>query len=230
MGYDDGELRMDDALPTQANDFRPTLDNQPADDNRSYGWLVLGGCLGLGAALAVAGLAVVVVIWLGMARLPFGTDGDLQASLSERERAEVSVVDGRVARVTLNKLYNSVQAEGVWTRPAAGYRYWAALVTIEALGDEPVATGSWTLRTQSGTEYTCTYLTPNVGPALPAMGDVNPGEARQGWLVFEIPLGAQVDWLRYDPYAIWPGSIYFEARETEQPLEAHARERHNYVW
>jgi hypothetical protein len=213
-----GETSMDETLspPTEQLRLEPD-DAQASEDEQRYGWLVLGGCLGLAAAVALAGLAVVVLIWFGLARLPIGTDGDVQADLQEREQAEVSVVDGRVARVTLDKLLNSVQAEGRFLRPAAGYRYWAALVTIEAMSDEPVATGIWTVRTQSGAEYDCTYLTPNVGPALPAMGDIYPGEERRGWLVFELPLGAQVEWLRYDPYAIWPGSIYFQ--RTSTPLE-----------
>jgi hypothetical protein len=210
---------MDEALNAPAKQFGPELDDpQTGEDEQGYGWLVLGGCLGLATALALAALAIVALVWIGLARLPIGTDGDVQADLQEREQAEVSVVDGRVARVTLDKLANSVHAQYGTLRPAAGYRYWAALVTIEALGDEPVATGIWTVRTRSGAEYACTYLRPSIGPALPALGDVYPGEERRGWLVFEIPLGAQVEWLRYDPYAIWPGSIYFNADVNERLL------------
>ena len=96
-------------------------------------------------------------------------------------------------KVTIVDIVDPATTESPIFQPAEGNRYYAVEVIIEATGGEVVNTGVWTLGTSDGGTYETVMLT-GVGEDI-FYGDTVPGTPDQGYLVFEIPADATVNWL-----------------------------------
>lgn len=140
-----------------------------------------------------------------------GTDSkDRHASLAVNSSGEVESLSDRKAKVTINQIQDDAKSSNSFIQPKAGNRYYALQVTVEAVGGKTVSSGSWRLRAKDGFEYDQTFISGLEGESL-AFGDITPGGKRQGWVVFEIPTGAQVQWVRYDENVVVAGDLFFDA-------------------
>jgi len=113
-------------------------------------------------------------------------------------------------QVTIVDIIDPAPANSVIFQPAAGNRYWAAEVLLESPGDKIVNTGEpWLVTTTDGTEYEVTFLT-EVGEDI-MYGPLEAGESEQGFVVFEIPEGAEVASLSVNASIYVGGTLVFDA-------------------
>lgn len=192
----------------------------------------LGKKLGIGC-LALIGIIVVIIIAVaasggGSKKTPTAASGntvagsttptavtgsgdrDKHAALAVGSSGEVESVADRKAKVTINQIQDDAKSSNQFLQPAAGSRYYAMQVTIEATGTKTVSTGSWRVRTKDGFEFDQKFVTDVGGESL-SFGDITSGGKRQGWVVFEIPAAAQVQWVRYDENVVVAGDLFFDA-------------------
>jgi hypothetical protein len=101
-------------------------------------------------------------------------------------------------KATIIAITDPAQGSGYTGDPQAGNRFWAVEVKVEATGDTAVNTGIWTLHTTDGQEYEARMVT-GVGEDLFEFAPLDPGETKQGVVVFDIPQDAAVQWLFMDP-------------------------------
>ena len=160
----------------------------------------LAGLLVIGVGLGINGL-----LW------EFTSDRDdgvyvLMTSEAMAEFKGEGGADGSL-RVTLLVTLDRAERTNPELSPAAWRKYWAAEVRVENTGVEDISAPAWKLHA-CGEEHN-PVPTRALGESLADGFTLSPGEARTGWVVFEIHLFSEPGWLR----ARLPGyqSIYFTA-------------------
>ena len=165
------------------------------------------------APATVAGLLVIGVA-LGINGLLGGfttsdRDDGVYVLMTSGAMAEVKGEGGadRSLRVTLLVTLDRPERANSQLSPAPWRKYWAAEVTVENTGVEDISAPAWKLHA-CGEEHD-PVPTRALGENLADGFTLSPGEARTGWVVFEIHLFSEPGWLR----ARLPGypSIYFTA-------------------
>lgn len=166
------------------------------------------GCLGAIAAVAV----VFVVIAIIIAAAAGGDDddgGDVHVTLAPGASGEIAPQGNgqRRSQVTILEIADPADSGNAFLVPDVGNRFWAALIEVENVGTRQVTSLDWTLRAD-GFEYDWT-----IGGDIDVLlySDLTPGSKRQGWVFFEIPQDAAVDWLRADPNPFLANDLYFDA-------------------
>lgn len=164
---------------------------------------MLPGPLGTVIRTAPATLAafLIVGVALGINALlldPFASEPDtsVYVPLSEGISGDIKEEGDRTrsVRVTILRVVDGTEARSLVPSPAPRKWYWAALVMVENTGAERMDTPAWKLRDAWGKEHEPRAATPGV-----VLGDgfILPGsEARTGWIVFEIDVYAEPEWLR----------------------------------
>jgi hypothetical protein len=140
-----------------------------------------------------------------------GSESDTHAALTEGTSAEVEAEDDRRHKITIVKITDDAQSDNQFLQPDAGNKYWAVEVLHEAVGDKAVRSGTWKLRTADGFEYDQEFVT-DIGTSLDPIYELTPGGKKQGVIVFQIPEGAQIEWLRFDPNQFMRDDLYFDAQ------------------
>ncbi len=170
--------------------------------------------------LIVIGVAVVVVILFLMAVIAAvrnskdNTDdsgADVRVILATGASGEISPEgQGRSRqRVTILEIDEQAETPNGFQVPRDGYRFWGARVRVENIGERQTGTIDWTLRTTAGVEYDRLVATGDYQDLV--YNDLSPGSAREGWIYFEIPDDAAVDWVRADPAILAAYDLYFDA-------------------
>ena len=161
----------------------------------------LAGLLVIGVALGINGL-------LGGFTTNDRDDG-VYVLMTSGAMAEVKGEGGanRSLRVTLLVTLDRPERANSQLSPARWRKYWAAEVTVENTGAEDISAPAWKLHA-CGEEHD-PVSTRALGENLADGFTLSPGEARTGWVVFEIHLFSEPGWVR----ARLPGypSIYFTA-------------------
>lgn len=164
---------------------------------------ILPGPIGTVVRTAPATLAafLIVGVALGINALlldPFASEPDtsVYVPLSEGISGDIKEEGDRTrsVRVTILRVADGTEARALVPSPAPRKWYWAALVMVENTGAERMDTPAWKLRDAWGNEHEPRAATPGV-----VLGDgfILPGsEARTGWIVFEMDLYAEPEWLR----------------------------------
>ena len=174
---------------------------------------------------AIAQIGPFILVAIGVLMLAFvlievfgrlGPDDlDTHVRLEEGSSGEVEPTFGKVyrIRVTIVSITDGVEAGDQARTPRPGNKYWAAEVLVENRGSLDVSNPAWTIRDSEGFLHNPTP----VGVSLPLLGSLklSPGEARSGWVVFQVPKNMQPRWLRVTPHdpleRFEPTHLYFDA-------------------
>ena len=100
----------------------------------------------------------------------------------------------RSVRVTILRVADGAEARALVRSPAPLKWYWAAQVMVENTGAEGMDAPAWKLRDAYGNEHEPRAATP--GAVLGGEFILPGSEARRGWIVFEIDIYAEPQWLR----------------------------------
>ncbi|MCY3646936.1 MAG: hypothetical protein OXH07_08185 [Chloroflexi bacterium] len=164
---------------------------------------MLPGPLGAVVRTAPATLAafLIVAVALGINALlldPFASDPDTSVYLPLGDGISGDIKDEgdrtRSVRVTILRVVDGTEARALVPSPAPQKWYWAAQVMVENTGAERMGAPVWKLQDAWGNEYEPRAASPGL-----FLGDgfILPGsEARTGWIVFEIDVYAEPEWLR----------------------------------
>ncbi len=138
--------------------------------------------------------------------VPIATAGEVRIRLTPGASASVATNDVS-HRVTVVKFTDNAPAPQN-RPPKSGNKYVTLEVVVENLGaKEGSVGGSWLYRAQDGTEIDKTY---NSSFGLNVAGEtLTPGGKKQGFVVWEVPTGVAVKWLRYRA-TYDKGEIYFD--------------------
>jgi flagellar basal body-associated protein FliL len=178
----------------------------------------LGG-LGIGCLIAI-GLVVVAVIAIivVVAAVANGASKAVATSTSFQDvhvpfangsSGTVTTTGSKIHNVTIVSIDDNAKSTNQFSQPKAGNRFVAVQVLVENPGTSEISPGDWKLHATSGNEYDRTFVA-SVGQELPA-SSLTPGAKTQGTIVFEIPIDAKVQWVRYDPNTFAKGDLYFDA-------------------
>jgi hypothetical protein len=112
-------------------------------------------------------------------------------------------------RVTVVDFTDNPPATDTTGKPRDGYRYVVLTVVIENADSHERTPGQWKLHTADNFEYNDS-ITSRFGPTIPYISLTSGGKT-QGTVVFEIPSGATIQWIKYDPSAATNQDLYFDA-------------------
>ena len=172
------------------------------------------GCLvviGVGFLVSVLLVIAIVAAISNSEDQTADSGADIRVTLSEGVSGEVSPEgQGRSRqRVTILEIADATETPNVFQAPRNGFRFWGARVRIENIGERQTRTIDWALRTTDGIEYDRLFATGDHQDLV--YNDLSPGSAREGWVYFEIPVDAAIDWLRADPARLAAYDLYFDA-------------------
>ena len=138
--------------------------------------------------------------------------GDVHVPLAVNSSGEIAPEgnDGRRSKVTILEITDNARSTNQFSQPAAGKKYWAVQVQVEATGSQEVTSLDWKLRDSKDFENDRRFVA-GLGESLDA-GGLTPGGRRQGWVVFEIDADAGPKWLRADPNPFLKNDLYFDAQ------------------
>jgi hypothetical protein len=140
-----------------------------------------------------------------------GSAADVRVALANGATGTVTTVEQeqKTHRVTITGISNNAKSTNPVEQPHAGNRYYVLQVTVENIGANSINAGPWTLHTADGREFNQVIVT-GVGDP-PDSSSLAPGGKTAGYIIFEIPAAATVQWVRYDPNPYVKGDLYFDA-------------------
>lgn len=113
-------------------------------------------------------------------------------------------------RVSILNITDDARPVTSSVRSVTGNKFITVEVLIENLGTAPVTLGKWQMRTTPGGDVSASVST-GFGTPLPTSDTVAPHAIVNGTLVFSVPIGARVTWIRYAPNPTARGALYFDA-------------------
>ena len=117
-------------------------------------------------------------------------------------------------KVTIVSIIDPAISESEIFQPEVGNRFWAVEVLLEATGDKAVNSGEpWIVTDTDGNEYENMYLTgaaADVGEDI-TYSAIEPGQSKQGVVVFELPESAQVKSVSVNASIFVGGTLTFDA-------------------
>jgi hypothetical protein len=134
---------------------------------------------------------------------------DVHVPFANGSSGTVTTTGSKIHKVTIVSIDDNAKSTNQFSQPKAGNRFVAVQVLVENPGTSEISPGDWKLHATSGNEYDRTFVA-SVGQELPA-SSLTPGAKTQGTIVFEIPIDAKVQWVRYDPNTFAKGDLYFDA-------------------
>jgi len=117
--------------------------------------------------------------------------------------------DSNTTKISFVRLLDPAKSTNQFEQPAAGNKYVALEVIVENIGNGDVylSTSPYILRATDGFEY---HGTTESGVGQPISIDrLTAGGKRQGFVVFEIPLAARTQFVRYKP-DVTKYAVYFD--------------------
>lgn len=188
-------------------------DTSPPGQRRGgiFKWGLLG-CLGIFAAVGVivVGVIVLIIVALGSAASDLSNLEDTRVAFADGTSGTVETAGDVMNKVTIDMIIDPATSNNQFEQPAAGCRYMVVSVTIENVGESETTGGDFTLRTTDGFEYDNTFVSGVGASDWNTYKGLTSGGKTIAVLAFEIPEGATVEWLKFDPNPFAGGDLYFD--------------------
>src|SRR5262249_32745942 len=129
---------------------------------------------------------------------------DTHVALASGAAGVVHTAGDVAVQLTLESVADPAISSNRFETPGTGNRFVAYIIQIENVGTKEGGSGDWKLRTRDGFEYTRKYVTVS-GVASNYVTNLTSGGKARTAVVFEIPEGAAVQWVKFDPNSFSKG-------------------------
>lgn len=178
------------------------------------------GCGGLLGLIVI--VVIVVVVSSSGSKNNTSTSGgstsgpasgkDVREAFAEGSSATVKTAGEVTIKLTIDKITDPAVSTNQFEKPAAGNRFLTVAFTIENAGQRESRGGDFLLRTADGFEYKQKFVSGVGAGDLNALQTLTSGGKVKTVIAFEVPEGAMVQWLKFDPNPFASGDLYFERR------------------